>query len=127
MNDKENYSTRDRKRWWSIAAFRCYLTQSAVSQHINTLEENWSTNLLSAVLITECWESLFTICSNKSDSQTLQWIATYHVVSDIQPSEGYGAQIRLCSLDGWIFVLYWEWIDLYQEKTKNFENIRFSL
>ena len=60
-------------------------------------------------------------CNYIAIAQTLQWIATYHVVSDIQPSEGYGAQMRLCSLDGWFFVLYCGWIDLYQEKTKNFE------
>ena len=60
--------------------------------------------------------------------QTLQWIATYYVVSDIQPSEGYGAQIRLCSLDGWIFVFGEDGYELiYIKKNKKFENIRFLI
>ena len=69
-------------------------------------------------------DSVMESCSYIAIAQTLQWIATYYVVSDIQPSEGYGASIRLCSLDGWIFVLYRELIDLYQEKTKNFEKYK---
>ena len=48
---------------FSIAASRCYLTQSAVSQHIKALEEELKCKLLIRnshnITLTECGETLF--------------------------------------------------------------------
>lgn len=48
---------------FSVAATRCYLTQSAVSQHIKALEEELKCKLLIRnshnITLTECGEALF--------------------------------------------------------------------
>ena len=48
---------------FSVAASRCYLTQSAVSQHIKALEEELKCKLLTRnshnATLTECGEVLF--------------------------------------------------------------------
>ena len=48
---------------FSVAVSRCYITQSAVSQHIRSLEEELKCNLLIRnshnVTLTECGEVLF--------------------------------------------------------------------
>lgn len=48
---------------FSVAASRCYLTQSAVSQHIKALEEELKCKLLirssHSITLTECGETLF--------------------------------------------------------------------
>ena len=48
---------------FSVAASRCYLTQSAVSQHIKALEEELKCKLLIRnshnITLTECGETLF--------------------------------------------------------------------
>ena len=48
---------------FSVAASRCYLTQSAVSQHIKALEEELKCKLLIRnshnITLTECGEALF--------------------------------------------------------------------